>query len=114
MRYIPTNPTPPASAAAVRAAVRAWRAARGRSAWASRARPRAAAAWLGPLARLRAAVRHYACALRARGAPPERMLVQVEAYVREVLRAERWDDPETARALTAEVVRWSVDAYYDG
>ena len=66
------------------------------------------------LAQLRAATTRYVYALRADGARPEQVLVQVKGLVRESMSAEGWSDPEATRALTAEVVRWSIDAYYDG
>jgi len=68
---------------------------------------------VGLLALLRAETTRYVCALRAEGARPEQMLVQVKAFVHQAMVAEAWFDPEATRALTAEVVRWSIDAYYD-
>ena len=66
------------------------------------------------LAQLRAVTTRYVYALRAQGARPEQMLVRIKAFVRDSMRAEEWSDPEATRVLTAEVVRWSIDAYYDG
>jgi hypothetical protein len=66
------------------------------------------------LAQLRAVTTRYVYTLRAQGARPEQMIVQVKGLVREVMGAEGWVDPEASRVLTAEVVRWSIDAYYDG
>jgi hypothetical protein len=65
------------------------------------------------LTQLRAAVTRHVHTLRAEGAHPERMLVQVKAFMREAMTVEGWTDPEATRALTAEVARWSIDAYYD-
>ena len=69
---------------------------------------------VGLLAQLRAVTTRYVYALRAQGARPEQMVVRVKAFVRESMGAEGWSDPEATRVLTAEVVRWSIDAYYDG
>lgn len=66
------------------------------------------------LTQLRAATTRYVLELRAEGARPEQMLVQVKAFVREAMSVDRWTDPEATRALTEEVVRWSIAAYYDG
>ena len=52
-------------------------------------------------------VRH----LKADGLPPERMLVLVKTAFREAAPPEL--DPVDARALMEDVVRWSVEAYYD-
>jgi hypothetical protein len=71
------------------------------------------ASLVGPLAQLRDATTRYVVALRADGAPPERMLVCVKALVRDALSAEGWCDPDATQSLTAAVVGWSIDAYYD-
>ena len=129
MRYVPTDPAP-APAVAVRRAVHDLRAEAERRAWASRPLryaptsgdigghpddPAGAAPdpLVGLLAQLRAVTTRYVCGLRADGARPEQMLVQVKTFVREAMAAEGWADPEAVRALTAEVVRLSIAAYYD-
>jgi hypothetical protein len=53
------------------------------------------------------------CRVRAEGVGPEQMLVRVKACVRELLAAEGWHDPQVRQVLTAHVVGWSIDAYYD-
>ena len=60
---------------------------------------------------LRASVTAYVRHLRDDGVPPQRMLVLVKAAVRESAPPEL--DALEARALLEDVVRWSVDAYYD-
>jgi hypothetical protein len=65
------------------------------------------------LAQLRTVMTRYVRGLRATGARPEQMLVQVKGFVRDAMTADGWRDPEAARVLTAEVVRWSIAAYYD-
>ena len=62
-------------------------------------------------AELRASVTAYVHHLRADGIPPERMLVLVKATLRESTPPEL--DAVEARTLMEDVVRWSVDAYYD-
>jgi hypothetical protein len=70
---------------------------------------------VGILALLRTEVTRYVYGLRAEGARPEQMIVQVKGFVREIMRGEGWtDDPDATRLLTAQVVRWSIEAYYDG
>lgn len=66
----------------------------------------------GLLAQLRAAIERYVYELRAEGAPPERMLVRVKAFVRETMSTDGWTDPEATHELTQIAVRWSIDAYY--
>jgi hypothetical protein len=61
-------------------------------------------------AQLRASVTAYVLHLRAGGAPPERMLVEVKSAVREATPPEL--DTFEARDLMEDVVRWSVEAYY--
>lgn len=65
------------------------------------------------LAELRAMTARYTCCLRADGARPERMLPQVKHLVREAMQAEAWGNPAAEDALMAQVVRWSIEAYYD-
>jgi hypothetical protein len=60
---------------------------------------------------LRASVTAYARRLHADGVPPQRMLVLVKTAVREATPAQL--DPYEARDLMEDVVRWSVEAYYD-
>lgn len=143
MRYVPSRSgepppsptTPPAGAAAagataaVRQAVRELRTLAERRAWATRGPFRGPApvptphAWFGEaghpapsgdvLADLHAATARYVRTLRDEGARPEQMLVRVKACVRDAMEAERWQDPDAVQALTAEVVGWSIAAYYD-
>ncbi len=68
---------------------------------------------VGLLAELRAVTTRYVRGLRAGGARPEQMLVQVKAFIQDAMAAEGWHDSEAAQALTAEVVGWSIAAYYD-
>ena len=135
VRYVPTMPsaaTEPGStaAAAVRHAVHDLRVETERRAWATRpprdrtfprpALPVAGASiggrpdpLLALLAELQAVTTRYVRQLRAGGARPEQMVVQVKTFVRDAMLAEGWADPDATRALTAEVVRWGIDAYYD-
>lgn len=138
MRYVspgtpaPTESSPSPAATALRCAVHDLRAAaehqRGaHPAWATRSvwdaplstalgasAERAPDPHLaGLLAQLRAVTTRYVCGLRAAGVRPEQMLVQVKAFVRDAMTADGWLDPAATRALTAEVVRWSIVAYYD-
>ena len=135
--YVPTNAaqgvelatdTSPAPSP-VQRAVRSLHEATGRRAWATRplssaqallttptapsAREDGADPLVGLLAQLREAVTRYVCQLRADGARPEQMLVRVKALVREAMAAEGWHDPAAVQTLTAEAVRWSIDAFYD-
>jgi len=66
----------------------------------------------GPAARrdARAAVTTFAEQLRTDGAPPERMLVVLKAAVRDS--APGMLDPHQLHALTEDVVRWSIEAFY--
>lgn len=132
MRYVPTGPAAPtsppaATASAMRSAVRELRAEAARCAWAAREplqtflhRPAGAPAADGTpdrlgglLTELRAATTQYVCAVRSEGARPEQMLVGVKAFVREAMVAEGWPDRDAVQAITAEVVGWSIAAYYD-
>lgn len=65
------------------------------------------------LVRLQDATTRYVVELRAEGTPPEQMLVRVKSLVRDALSVEGWSDPEATRSLTAAVVGWSIDTYYD-
>jgi hypothetical protein len=62
-------------------------------------------------AQLRASVTAYVCHLRGDGVPAERMLVLVKSAVREATPPEL--DVWEACELMEDVVRWSVEAYYD-
>ena len=62
-------------------------------------------------AELRASVWAYAHTLRAEGLPPEAMIVEVKAAVRDATPVEL--DSLAARVLLADAVRWSIEAYYD-
>ena len=62
-------------------------------------------------AELRTSVTAYVRHLRDEGVPPERMLVLVKSTLRESTPADL--DALEARALMEDVVRWSVDAYYE-
>jgi hypothetical protein len=66
----------------------------------------------GPAARqdARVAVTTFAEQLRTDGAPPERMLVVLKAAVRDS--APGTLDPHQLHALTEDVVRWSIEAFY--
>lgn len=139
MRYVPTSWPAPTDAVAVRRAVHdLWSAAARQEAthpaWASRFLPRPS--WDAPmqasvsvaagrtqdaasdttaalLVCLQAVTRRYVCGLRAGGARPEQMLVQVKSLIRDATVADGRLDPRTTRALTEEMVRWSIAAYYD-
>lgn len=135
VRYVPTVPSAPTdlgpiAAVAVRNAVHDLRVETERRAWATRpprdrafptpALPVAGASTRGRpdplvalLAQLQAVTTRYVRGLRAGGARPEQMVVQVKTFVRDAMLAEGWADPDATRALTAEVVRWGIDAYYD-
>jgi hypothetical protein len=63
-----------------------------------------------PKGEARAAVDAFAARLRADGVPPERMLVLVKAAVRDS--APGVLDQAQLHALTEDVVRWSIEAYY--
>lgn len=63
------------------------------------------------LAQLRASVAAYVCRLRDDGVPPERAIAGVKAVVQEARSPDgRLAGPDQ---LMAQVVRWSIEAYYD-
>lgn len=62
-------------------------------------------------AQLRASVTAYVRRLKAEGLPPERTIVLVKSAVRDGTPPEL--DAWEARELMEDVVRWSVEAYYD-
>jgi hypothetical protein len=62
-------------------------------------------------AQLHVSVTAYVRSLRDDGTPPERMVVLVKTAVQEVAAAEL--DAIDGRSLMEDVVRWSIDAYYD-
>ena len=66
----------------------------------------------GPTARreAREAVTEFAARLRADGEPPERVLVVIKAAVRDATPGVL--DAMQLHALTDDVVRWSIEAYY--
>jgi hypothetical protein len=61
-------------------------------------------------AELRASITAYVRHLRADGVPAERMVVLVKTTVRDAVPPEL--DAFEARELMEDVVRWSIDAYY--
>ena len=63
-------------------------------------------------AQLRASFTGYVRQLAGEGLPAERMLVLVKRVVRDALPFRT--DPEQARLLIEDVVRWSIEAYFDG
>lgn len=85
--------------------------AAGLAADAARLRERSAAG-RAEQAELRGAMGDYVRRLRADGVPPQSMLVLVKEALRESTPA-GLAALEAREALTAEVVRWSVEAYYD-
>jgi hypothetical protein len=130
VQYVPTDPSELAAtqhtSSPVQRAVRSLQTVAGRRAWPARALPTTPAPpvlpdaardeddpLVGLLAQLRGAITRYVFQLRAEGARPEQVLVQVKAHVREAMVAERWLDPRATKTLTGAVVRWSIDAYYD-
>lgn len=64
------------------------------------------------LAALRSATTHYAGMLRREGVRPERVLPEVKALVRDVMAVDSAGDPATVRVIEAQVVQWSLQAYY--
>ena len=74
------------------------------------ARPPAEAAAIR--AQLRASLTCYVRQLAGEGLPAERMLVLVKRGVRDAL--PHGADPEQARLLIEDVVRWSIEAYFGG
>jgi hypothetical protein len=63
------------------------------------------------LGQLRSTVGCYVRERREAGLPVERVLPEVKGLVREASALEGWCDP--ADTLMAQVVRWTVVAYYD-
>jgi hypothetical protein len=63
------------------------------------------------LQHLRTTVAAYVASRRAEGAAIERVLPEVKCLVREAASCEQWHDPMDA--LMAQVVRWTIDAYYE-
>jgi hypothetical protein len=66
------------------------------------------------IAELRAAVSEQVVHLRDQGEPPERVLVEIKRELQEAQTrtgAARGDEP-ALRALTDQVVRWCIEAYY--
>ncbi len=59
---------------------------------------------------LRSTVGRYVGTRRAAGLPVERVLVETKSLVREASALEGWFD--TNDALMAQVVRWTIEAYY--
>jgi hypothetical protein len=66
---------------------------------------------VGLLAHLQSTVVRYVHERRAEGAAVERVIPEIKELVREAASHEGWVDP--AGALTAQVVRWAIEAYYD-
>ena len=62
-------------------------------------------------AQLRASVTAYVHRLKREGLPPERMLVDVKSAVIEATPSDL--EPFERRELMDEVVRWSIEAYYE-
>ena len=63
------------------------------------------------LAHLRSTLDGYVRERRAAGVPVERVLPEVKGLVREASALEGWFDGNDT--LTAQVVRWTMTAYYD-
>jgi hypothetical protein len=63
------------------------------------------------LADLHDSLTTYVRQRRADGAPVERVLPEVKGIVREAEFAESW--PDELGVLMAQVVRWTIEAYYD-
>jgi hypothetical protein len=66
---------------------------------------------VGLLGHLRATVDRYVRERREAGLAVERVLPEVKGLVREALVIEGW--PDSADTLMAQVVRWTIRAYYD-
>jgi hypothetical protein len=66
---------------------------------------------LRQLGQLRWSVTRYAQSRRAMRVPIERVVPEMKAVVREAESGEGWRDP--ADALMAQVVRWTIEGYYD-
>ena len=73
--------------------------------------PASSAALVRLLDHLRSTVAAYVTGRRADGAPIERVLPEVKCLAREAASCEQWYDP--ADTLMKQVVRWTIDAYYD-
>jgi hypothetical protein len=97
-----------AHAAAERAATESWPVATGDAAPATQP----SADLVGLPDRLRTAIARYVAGRRLAGAPIERVLPEVKAFVRETVAYEGWHDP--AEALMQQVVGWTIAAFYDG
>jgi hypothetical protein len=68
------------------------------------------------IAELRAAISEQVLHLRGQGEPPERVLVEIKRELQEAQTRTgvgRGDD-QALRALTDQVVRWCIQAYYRG
>jgi hypothetical protein len=63
------------------------------------------------LGQLRSTVGRHVGERREAGLPVERVLSEMQGLVREASALEGWFDP--ADALVAQVVRWTIMAYYD-
>lgn len=63
------------------------------------------------VAHLQSTVTSYVRERRREGVPVERVIPEVKCLVREAESCEGWRDP--ADTLMAQVVRWSIQAYYD-
>jgi hypothetical protein len=59
---------------------------------------------------VRAMVRDYTAALRARGVPPEQMVIGIKSLTTRALGRAR--SPQ-ASALRADIVLWAIESYYD-
>jgi hypothetical protein len=65
------------------------------------------------LGNLRSTVDGHVRERREAGLPVERVLREVKGLVREASVLEGWFDPAAADTLMAQVVRWTIMAYYD-
>ena len=63
------------------------------------------------LQHLQSTVGAYVASRRAEGVAIERVLPEVKCLVREAASCEQWHDP--ADTLMTQVVRWTIDAYYE-
>lgn len=68
-------------------------------------------ALVGLLAALRASVTVYVCGRRRAGAPIERVLPEIKSLVRDA--ESSMGSLETLAPLVAQVVGWTIEAYYD-
>jgi hypothetical protein len=66
---------------------------------------------LHALEHLRATIVRYVGERREQGAAVERVLPEVKSLLRRAEASEQWLDPSDT--LLAQVVRWTVEAYYD-